>query len=330
MMTMSLVTDILGDMPLEQMLDTVSGLGFEAVELGCGNWSKAPHLKLDELLDSAAARGRFTDALHRRDLSISALNCSGNQLHPGASGKAHAAVVEKTFRLAEKLGVGTVVMMSGLPGGSPTDAVPNWITHVILPEHEQALDYQWNEVLIPYWRKAATLAKDCGIRVAIENLGATMIHNPANMLRLRENVDPVIGMNFDPSHHMWMGGDPIAAVRLLGDAIHYLHAKDVRRERVMADNNGLIDTYRMDEIAKRAWNYVALGHGHDVQWWKEFFAVARLAGYDGPVSLEMEDMGLEPLTGVKASLTTLKLALPRNFDRRDAQALADKDRKSVP
>lgn len=313
MMQMSLVTDILGHLPFEAMLETVAGLGFEALELGCGNWSKAPHLRLDELLGSEAARGRFTDAIARRNLSIAALNCSGNQLHPGETGKAHAAVVDKTFRLAEKLGVKTVVMMAGLPGGAAGDATPNWITHVILPDQDASLDYQWNEKLIPYWQKAAVLARDCGIRVAIENLGHTMIHNPANMMRLRGHVDPVIGMNFDPSHHMWMGGDPIAALRFLGDAVHYVHAKDVRREHVLADVNGLIDVYRMDEIAKRAWNYVALGHGHDVQWWKEFFAVARLVGYDGPVSLEMEDQGMEPLTGVKKSLTTLRLALPRDL-----------------
>lgn len=313
MMKMSLVTDILGYLPFEKMLDTVSGLGFEAVELGCGNWSKAPHLRLDDLLASEAARKDFLDALNRRGLSIAALNCSGNQLHPGPSGAEHRAVVEKTFRLAEKLGVSTVVMMSGCPGGTATDELPNWITHVILPEQEKALDYQWNEVLIPYFQKAGTLAKECGIRIAIENLGATMIHNPANMLRLRQHVDPVVGMNFDPSHHMWMGGDPIAAVRLLGDAIHYMHAKDVRLERTLAEANGLIDVYRMDEISKRSWNYVALGHGHDVQWWKEFFAVARFIGYEGPVSLEMEDMGMEPLVGVKKSLATLKLALPRDL-----------------
>ena len=47
MMQMSLVTDILGYLPFEDMLDTVAKLGFEAVELGCGNWSKAPHLRLD-------------------------------------------------------------------------------------------------------------------------------------------------------------------------------------------------------------------------------------------------------------------------------------------
>ncbi len=86
MMKMSLVTDILGYLPFADMLDTVSGLGFEALELGCGNWSKAPHLKLDELLGSEAARRSFKDAIARRGLETAALNCSGNQLHPGESG----------------------------------------------------------------------------------------------------------------------------------------------------------------------------------------------------------------------------------------------------
>ena len=58
---------------------------------------------------------------------------------------------------------------------------------------------------------------------------------------------------------------------------------------------------------------MALGHGHDVRYWTEFFAVARFIGHDGPVSLEMEDMGVEPLVGVEKSLQTLKVALPRDL-----------------
>jgi len=113
MMKMSLVTDVLGHLTFEQMLDTVSGLGFEAVELGCGNWSRAPFVRLDELLESKAARDAYLGALQARGLDISALNCSGHQLAPNASGEAHKVVVEKTFRLAELLGVKNIVMMSG-------------------------------------------------------------------------------------------------------------------------------------------------------------------------------------------------------------------------
>ncbi|GAA3314324.1 hypothetical protein GCM10020331_006570 [Ectobacillus funiculus] len=71
-MKVGLVTDILGYMPLEEMLDTCADLGFEALELGCGNWSKAPHVDLDGLLESAVKREKFLDAIKKQRAG----NCS--------------------------------------------------------------------------------------------------------------------------------------------------------------------------------------------------------------------------------------------------------------
>jgi len=316
MMKMSLVTDALGHQPFEDMLDTVASLGFEAIELGCGGWSKAPFIALDELLSSKTARDKLLTSIAQRGLDISALNCSGEHLAPNAKGEAHKLVVEKTYRLAELLGVKTIVMMSGCPGGNKTDTTVNWVVSSFFPEHQAMLDYQWNDVFFPYWEKTARFAKDCGIeKVALENHHYNLVYNPQTMKKMRAVIDPVVGMNFDPSHHMWMGGDPIAALREYGkDLIHYMHAKDVRIERGIADAQTLIDTNWMFDPAPRSWNYVALGHGHDVQWWKEFYSVARYIGYQGTVSLEMEDLSMDPLTGVKKSLETLKAALPRSFD----------------
>jgi sugar phosphate isomerase/epimerase len=285
MMQMSFITDALGYMPFEEMLDTVAGLGFEAVELGCGNWSKAPHVPLDELLESKTARDRFVDAIHSRGLDISALNCSGHQLAPNASGEAHKRTLEKTFRLAGLLGVKTIVMMSGCPGAGPNESEVHWVTSVFFPEHERILAYQWNEVFFPYWEKSARLARECGIeKVALENHHINLVYNAATLKKMRAVIDPIVGMNFDPSHLMWMGGDPIAALRALGkESIHYMHAKDVRLERGIVDLQGVIDQTPMSDAGNRAWNYVALGHGHDVSWWKEFYSVARYIGYEGPV-----------------------------------------------
>ena len=77
-------TDGLGYMPFEEMLDTLAGLGYESIEIACGNWSKAPHINLDEMLESAEARKKFMDAIAARGLVLEALNCSGNQI-----GRAH-------------------------------------------------------------------------------------------------------------------------------------------------------------------------------------------------------------------------------------------------
>lgn len=94
-------------------------------------------------------------ALKTRDIELCVLNCSGNPLDPGKLGEEHRNVTEKTMKLAKLLGVKKVVMMSGLPAASKDDKIPNWITYsVSWPESLQdVLDYQWNEVAIPYWKK---------------------------------------------------------------------------------------------------------------------------------------------------------------------------------
>lgn len=120
-------TDGLGYMPFEEMLDTLAKLGYDCVEIACGNWSKAPHIDLDKMLADESARKHFMDAITSRGLQLEALNCSGNQLAPNDEGKLHQSVVEKTFKLASLLGVKKIVMMSGCPGGAPGDTTPNWI-----------------------------------------------------------------------------------------------------------------------------------------------------------------------------------------------------------
>lgn len=314
-MKTGLVTDILGYMPFEEMLDKCVELGIESLELGCGNWSKAPHINVDELLESAVKRERFMDSLKKRGIEIAALNCSGNQLNPSEEGEMHKVGVEKTFQLAGLLGVETVVMMSGCPGGGPDDKTPNWITHPILPQHFDMLEWQWNEVAFPYWEKAVKTAEGYGVeKIAIENLGYNLVHNAETMFKLRNEVGNMVGMNFDPSHLFWMGGDPITTVRTLGDAIYHIHAKDVRLERGIVDAQGLIDVKPMESFAFRSWNYVALGYGHDSAWWKEFFTVVKMTGYKGPIVLEMEDLTMEPITGVRKSMDILKETLPREFE----------------
>lgn len=180
------------------------------------------------------------------------------------------------------------------------------------PETQDILDYQWNEVAIPKWKELVRMAEDCGIRqIALENHGMQLVYNPETLFRLREAVGPMVGMNLDPSHLFWMGGDPIEAARVLGEqgALYHVHGKDSRPERRMAGPNGLLDTKPIDQFRTRSWNYVAVGCGHGAQWWKEFFSTVRMAGYDGDVSLEMEDLTMPMLEGHLTSLRVLKEAL---------------------
>ena len=311
-MRFCLNTDCLGYMPFEEMLDTVAALGYESIEIACGNWSKAPHIDLDAMLASEETRKNYMDAIAKRGLVLEVLNCSGNQLAPNEEGKQHQEVVEKTFKLAGLLGIKKIVMMSGLPVGCEGDKTPVWITTSWPPETQDILDYQWNQVAIPAWKNLVKLAEDCGIeRIALENHGMQLVYNPETLLRLREAVGPMIGMNLDPSHLFWMGGDPIEAARVLGEhgAIYHIHGKDSRPERRYWQPNGMLDTKPIDAFARRSWNYVAVGAGHDAKWWKEFFSVVRMSGYNDEISLEMEDLTLSMLDGHLASLQVLREAL---------------------
>lgn len=315
-MRLCLNTDGLAHLTFEEMVQTSAKLGIESLEIPCGNWSGAPHIHLDEMISSQSSRAKYLDTIKEHGLVIEALNCSGNQLEPNETGKAHQAVVEKTFQLAEQLGIKKIVMMSGLPGGNATDTTANWVTTCWPMSCQEILNYQWNEVLIPYWKQTVKVAENHGITsIALENHGSQCVYNAETLLQLRNSVSPMIGMNLDPSHHMWMGGDGIELAMALGaEAIHHVHAKDLRKEKHKFAAQGGLETKFFDRYNERSWNYVALGYGEDRRWWKEFFSVLCMMGYDGAVSLEIEDQTMPAVTAIKKSINLLQDVMPRDFD----------------
>ena len=305
-MRIGLVTDGLPALPLEDLMRTAAELGIETLEFGCGNWSPAPHLNLGELLASASARDAFLSRVASYGLAISALNCSGNPLHPGQAGAAHRTVTSDTIRLAGMLGVRRVVMMSGCPGG-PGDANANWVTTAWPPEAARVLDAQWSDQLIPYWQGLAAEAREAGVeRLCLELHGQQNVFNVRTLFRLREAVGPVVGANLDPSHLFWMGADPLAAVPALGEAIYHVHAKDTRTNPAVAAVHGLLDVTPNERVAERAWSYVTLGDGHGPAWWRLFCTALRTAGYDDVLSIEHEDLALPPLDGIRRSVDVLR------------------------
>lgn len=305
-MQIGMVTDSLGALSFEQVLDAAAGLGLDCVEFATGNWSAAPHIDIDALLASKPARDRFTAAVKDRNLAISALTCNGNSLHPGESGKAHDSVIRKSIELAPQIGVDRIVLMSGCPG-APGDSHPNWITVAWPPEATEILAWQWNEVLIPYWRDLVAFARDHGVNhLCLEMHGGQNVYNVATLLRLREACGETVGANFDPSHLMWMGADPVAAIEALGPAIFHVHAKDTRIDPRNVALNSRLETRPNAEARERSWNYVTLGYGHGEDFWRAFCLALRRVGYDGVLSIEHEDMALSPMEGLRKSVELLR------------------------
>ena len=309
-MKVGVFTPLLSQLPLAAVLDKLKALHIDTVELGTGNYPGDAHCKLS-LLDDANALAAFRAVLADHGACISALSCHGNALHPDPARAAHdREVSRKTILLAEKLGVPVVVDFSGCPGDSPTAIAPNWVTCPWPPDYLDVLRWQWDEVVAPYWREHGQFAADHGVRIAIEMHPGFVVYSPETMLRLRAIAGPAVGANLDPSHLFWQNIDPIAAVRRLGDSIHYVHAKDTQLYPANLPLTGVLDTKPYTDERHRGWIFRTCGYGHGAEWWKEFVSTLRMFGYDYVLSIEHEDSLLsaeEGLTKAAAFLNDLVL-----------------------
>jgi sugar phosphate isomerase/epimerase len=166
------------------------------------------------------------------------------------------------------------------------------------PDYLQVLDWQWNKVVAPYWTEHARFAADHGVKIAIEMHPGFVVYNPETMLKLRAIAGPSVGCNFDPSHLFWQSIDPIAAIRVLKDAIFHVHAKDTQMYAANLPSSGVLDTKPYTDEKNRAWIFRTCGYGHGAEWWTEFISTLRMFGYDDVLSIEHEDSLLSPEEGL--------------------------------
>lgn len=307
-MKLGLLTCMFGTTPLKEVLETIRPLGLDCVELGTGNYPGDAHAPLDELLKSKPKRDELKAMIQGEGLTISALSCHGNCLHPDkAQAKAFVETQTKTIKLAKELGVKTIIDFSGCPGSDPKATLPNWVTCPWPPDFLAILQYQWNDVVIPYWTKQAKFAADHGVQVAFEAHPGFVVYNPETLMNLRNACGKNLGANFDPSHFFWQGIDPVEAVRYLGGkAIFHVHAKDSKVYEQNAKINGVLDTKHYGDELNRGWIFRTCGYGHDMAWWKDFFSTLRMVGYDGAVSIEHEDSLMSSQEGLTKAVEFLK------------------------
>jgi sugar phosphate isomerase/epimerase len=308
-MKLGFVSDSLGSMRLDQMLDHAARMGVSGVEVNTCGWSTAPHFNLKAMLRDASTRTAFQKSFADRGLEIISLNANGNPLHP--TDPAQGEGLEDTIRVAGAMGIKTVCTMSGLPAGNANDTMPNWVVSSWPPETQEILRYQWDEKLIPFWTQIAQLARENGVeRVALELHGNQCVYNVPSLKRLRDAVGPVIGANLDPSHLFWMGADPLVAAEALGNAIYHVHAKDTMLNAPVQATTSLLENGSLMNILARSWSYITLGFGHGEEWWRQFCYRLKMAGYDGWLSIEHEDVLLNSLEGLEKSVALLQGVMP--------------------
>lgn len=307
-MKLGVFTTLLSNLPFEEALKYFKSLGIEMVEIGCGGYPGNAHANPDELLENSAKLEDFKALVKNYDVEISALSCHGNPVHPN---KQIAAEFDRTIRqtilLAEKLGIHQINTFSGCPGDYEGAKYPNWVTCPWPDDFGEILNWQWNEVLIPYWKNTVAFAKNHGVdKIAFELHPGFCVYNTESMLKIRNAVGPEIGANLDPSHLIWQGMEPVAVIRALGDAIFHFHAKDTKVDKYNTAVNGVLDTKPYSDEINRSWIFRSLGYGNDYSYWKDIISNLRMVSYDYALSIEHEDSLMSQNEGLEKAVEFLK------------------------
>lgn len=278
-MKLGFVSMIFPEMSLNDVLSFASHEGFSTVEIMCWPVGKAErrfagvtHVDVTGMTKAKAEDIRVV--CDDQGVGISALGYYPNILdpHPNVSAVA-VAHLKKVIKAAPMLGLRDVTSFIGR----------DWT---------KTVDENWPRFL-KIWKPLIQYAEDHGVRVSIENCpmlftrdewpgGKNLMTTPSIWRRAFNDIDsPNFGLNYDPSHFVLQGMDPISPLREFAGKIFHMHAKDV-----------LIDQARLDEVGRFAfplqWHTPRIpGYGQIN--WAAFMAELTRVGYDGPVCIEVED-----------------------------------------
>jgi sugar phosphate isomerase/epimerase len=275
---------------------------------------------------SDTARDDFLGLFEETAISIAGLNCNGNPLHPNpVIGGKHSSDVLTSIKLAHRLGQTRVVTMSGLPGGEAQSVRPNWIVNAWNSAHLDVLEYQW-KVAQGFWKEADALAAELGVKIALELHPQNLVFNPSTLRELIDRTNATnIGAELDASHLFWQQMDPIRVARDLGPLVYQAALKDVRINSHVAIEGVLDNRFRRlhpseprtnlggDEWANEwpinsTWDFVALGKGHDVEFWADFLVALNACDPDMNVNIEHEDIELGRIEGIEVATHVLRQA----------------------
>lgn len=298
----------MSDMSLKDALAYFKSIGIEMIEIGCGGYPGNAHANPEVLLADEGKFKEFMDTIADSGLTVSALSCHGNPVHPQKDiAEKYDMTIRNTILLAEKMGLHQINTFSGCPGDCENSKYPNWVTCPWPEDYGKILNWQWNEVLIPYWKKTVEFAKAHGVnKIAFELHPGFCVYNTDSMKKIREAVGPELGANLDPSHLIWQGMDPVKVISELGDAIFHFHAKDTRVDKYNTAINGVLDTKSYGDLKHRSWLFRTVGFGNGEAYWRDIISALKLAGYDYAVSIEHEDALMSKTEGLEKAASFLK------------------------
>ena len=282
-MKIGLVSAILDGWNFEEMIDTVSEMGFRCVEVACWPQGKAErryagvsHIDVSELDDAKAAY--ILDYCKQKNVEISSLAFYPNTMDADLEKREHnIAHLKKVISASAKLGVNLVTTFIG---------------------RDQNKSVEENiELFREIWPDIIAYAAERKVKVAIENCpmlfgrdqwpgGQNLMTTPAIWRKLFAIIDsPYFGINYDPSHFIWQQMDYVKPIYEFRDKIFHVHFKDIKLYPDKLNDCGIM-AYPLDYMSPKL-----PGYG-DVNWGRYVSALTDI-GYDGCACIEVEDKAFE-------------------------------------
>lgn len=282
-MKMGVVSSILDGWSFEEMIDTLSEMGFSCVEVACWPQGKAErryagvsHINVDNLTDEKAEY--ILNYCKEKKVEISSLGYYPNTLDPDMEKRSHnIAHLKKVIDASAKLGINLVTTFVGRD------------QYKTVEENIELFKQVWPDII--------AYAEARKVRIGIENCpmlfgkdqwpgGQNLMTTPVIWRRLFEiaNSD-YFGLNYDPSHFVWQQMDYIQPLYEFKDKIFHVHFKDIKLYPEKLRECGIM-AHPLDYMAPKL-----PGYG-DVNWGKYVSALTDI-GYDGPACIEVEDRAFE-------------------------------------
>ena len=306
-MKLGVMSACFGGMEFKDALAYCQKQGLDAIELPAGAYPGDPW-KLNGIMTRPEDLAVVKGLLKEFGIEVQGIAVHGNPVHPDKTiAYAHRIAHRNGVQLAAEFNT-VVINFSGCPGGCATDKTPNFVTCPWPAEFAEAADYQWNKVIIPFWKEESDFAAQYGVKIAFEAHPGMVVHTPEDIVRLRNAAGKNLGANIDPSHWFWQGIDPVAATRYLGrnECIFHVHAKDCEIIKANEGHVGVLDTKSYGYVKNRGWVFRTVGYGHGDEFWKPFISTLALYDYEGVLSIEHEDSLMSIQEGFEKAVAYLK------------------------
>jgi sugar phosphate isomerase/epimerase len=309
----TLFTGQWADLPLEDLARMAGEFGYDGLELAC--WGD--HFEVDKALDDPRYTSAKRDLLDRHDLQCHAI--SGHlvgqavcdlidQRHqsilpayvwgdgdPAGVNRRAAEEMKNTARAAQKFGVSVV---NGFTGSSI------WHLNYSFPPVPESMIEAGFQLFADRWNPILDVFGECGIRFALEVHPTEIAFDVYSARRALEVLDnrPEFGFNFDPSHLHWQGVDPVEFIREFPDRIYHMHVKD--SIVTLNGRSGILASHLNFGDPRRGWDFRSPGRG-GVNF-EEIIRALNQIGYNGPLSVEWEDSGMDRQHGAREACEFVK------------------------